>query len=237
MNEIAARLAYGTQKAKEIFEANDFLYSSQSPKIAVVGCSDSRVPTDLLFDALPGEVFTFRNIGSSLEDENNPNELSADAKKFTTYAHHIGVENLVIIPHGLCGCIANAIKCSSSDCSCESHGFEEGILKDMGKKKGFSVSLIQRENAAEFLKTHCVPVGSNDEKTFAKAVEIAHGFHQKRLVLEHLNKLESKMKIYIVYFDVASCSSYIAYDGSDKFEKIETSCNASSCGCGCSGCG
>ncbi|MCL2474101.1 MAG: hypothetical protein FWF23_04280 [Alphaproteobacteria bacterium] len=237
MNEIIARLAYGTQRAKEIFEANAFLYTSQSPKIAVVGCSDSRVPTDLLFDALPGEIFTFRNIGASLEDENNHSELSSDAKKFITYANHIGIENIVIIPHGNCGCIANAIKCAGSSCACgHGQGLEADILKDMGKKKGFTVSAMQKEEAADYLKTHNIPAGSDPDKTFARAVEVGHGFHQALLVKEHLAKLDSKIKVHVVYFDVSTCTSYIAPDGESRFEKIEI-CNQSSCGCGCSGCG
>ena len=237
MNEIVARLTYGTQRAKEVFEANDFLYTTQRPRIAVIGCSDSRVPTDLLFDALPGEIFTFRNIGASLEDENNPSELSADAAKFLTYANHIGIENVVIIPHANCGCIANAIKCSGN-CSCEhGHGLEASILKDMGKKKGFTVSSVQKEEAEDYLKTHNVSPGSDSDATFARAVEIAHGFHQAKLVKDHLTKLESKIKVHVVYFDVSTCTSYVALDGASMFEKIELSCNQSSCGCGCTGCG
>eukprot|EP00913_Durusdinium_trenchii_P020002 g18801.t1 len=35
----------------------------QAPHTAVVGCADSRVPLELVFDVLPGDLFVMRNAG------------------------------------------------------------------------------------------------------------------------------------------------------------------------------
>ena len=37
----------------------------QAPHTAVVGCADSRVPLETVFDALPGDLFCLRNAGNT----------------------------------------------------------------------------------------------------------------------------------------------------------------------------
>ena len=36
----------------------------QSPEIMVIGCSDSRVSPEVIFDAHPGELFVIRNVAN-----------------------------------------------------------------------------------------------------------------------------------------------------------------------------
>ena len=212
-NDILARLKKGLANAHSAYTKNPALHSSQKPKIAVAGCSDSRVPTDILFDAKPGEIFTFRNIGSSLEDANNPKQLSTDATNFTTYANHLGVETLVILPHGKCGCIANACNCASGHA--HGHGLEADILKNMGDKKNFAVDLVKKEGAATYLTSHGLPAGDH-----LQAVEIAHGLNMADLARDHLKKLNSSMTVAVVYFDVATCDAYAAFEADGKFKKV-----------------
>ncbi|MFA5041352.1 MAG: carbonic anhydrase [Bdellovibrionales bacterium] len=217
-NNLIERLKAGEKKAREVFEKNPGLHSGQKPKIAVVGCSDSRVPTDVLFDAKPGEVFTFRNIGNSLEDETDPTQLSPDAKKFITYANHLGVETLVILPHGKCGCIANACNCASGHA--HGHGLEADILKDMGDKKKFAVDLVKKEGAASYLTSRGLPADSNSADAHLQAVEIAHGLIMAGLARNLLKELNSTMSIALVYYNVATCDAYISPRGDGKFQKV-----------------
>ena len=37
----------------------------QAPHTAIVGCADSRVPLETVFDALPGDLFVLRNAGNT----------------------------------------------------------------------------------------------------------------------------------------------------------------------------
>ncbi|MFA4995102.1 MAG: carbonic anhydrase [Bdellovibrionales bacterium] len=212
-NDILNRLKNGLSAARSVYSKNPSLHTGQKPKIAVVGCSDSRVPTDVLFDAKPGELFTFRNIGNSLEDENNPKKLGADALKFITYANHLGVETLVILPHGKCGCIANACACAEGHG--HGHGLEADILKDMGNKKKFAVDLVKKEGASAYLSSRGLPAGDQ-----LQAVEIAHGLLMADMAREHLKKLSSSMTVAVVYFDVATCDAYAVFGTDGKFQKI-----------------
>ena len=43
------------------FEA---LAAGQSPRVMVIGCSDSRVDPAMVFDAGPGEIFALRNVAN-----------------------------------------------------------------------------------------------------------------------------------------------------------------------------
>ena len=38
---------------------------NQAPHSAILGCADSRVPVDTVFDAMPGELFVLRNAGNT----------------------------------------------------------------------------------------------------------------------------------------------------------------------------
>jgi carbonic anhydrase len=38
--------------------------SGQQPQIMIVGCCDSRVPPEVIFDARPGELFVVRNVAN-----------------------------------------------------------------------------------------------------------------------------------------------------------------------------
>src|SRR5262249_61027416 len=38
--------------------------TGQSPQIMIIGCCDSRVSPEVIFDARPGELFVVRNIGN-----------------------------------------------------------------------------------------------------------------------------------------------------------------------------
>src|SRR5215211_7251296 len=42
----------------------DLAESGQSPEIMVIGCCDSRVSPEVIFDASPGELFVVRNVAN-----------------------------------------------------------------------------------------------------------------------------------------------------------------------------
>ena len=37
----------------------------QAPHTAIIGCADSRAPLELVFDAMPGDIFVLRNAGNT----------------------------------------------------------------------------------------------------------------------------------------------------------------------------
>jgi carbonic anhydrase len=73
----------------------------QSPLVAVLACSDSRVSLEIIFDTPLGDIFTVRNNGNIV----GGNEIAS-----MEYAVlHLGVQDLIVMGHTQCGAIAAAV--------------------------------------------------------------------------------------------------------------------------------
>ena len=75
----------------------------QAPEIMVIGCCDSRVSPEVIFDAGPGELFVVRNVGNLVppfETGGSYHGVSA-ALEFGVVA--LKVKHIVILGHAHCG--------------------------------------------------------------------------------------------------------------------------------------
>ncbi|NOT31559.1 MAG: carbonic anhydrase [Planctomycetes bacterium] len=80
------------------FERRSEVALSQSPFAVIVGCADSRVPPELVFDQGLGDLFVVRCAG---------NVLGAAALGSIEYAvEHLGCELVVVLGHERCGAVA-----------------------------------------------------------------------------------------------------------------------------------
>lgn len=78
------------------------LASGQDPFAVVLGCSDSRVPIETLFDQLPGNLFVVRVAG---------NVVSEDGLGSIEYAvSMLNVQLVVVLGHSACGAVQAAMK-------------------------------------------------------------------------------------------------------------------------------
>ena len=74
----------------------------QAPFAAVVGCSDSRVPVEFIFDQGIGDIFVIRTAGNNVNSDMVMGSVD--------YAiEHLGVKVLLVMGHGSCGGITGAI--------------------------------------------------------------------------------------------------------------------------------
>jgi carbonic anhydrase len=81
----------------------DLAEHGQTPEIMVIGCCDSRVSPEVIFDARPGELFVVRNVGNLVppfETGGNYHGVSA-ALEFGVAA--LKVKHIVILGHAQCG--------------------------------------------------------------------------------------------------------------------------------------
>ena len=77
------------------------LAAGQKPFAAILGCSDSRVPVELVFDQGFGDLFVIRIAG---------NVISTDVVGSLQYAeHHLHVPLLVVLGHEGCGAVTAAL--------------------------------------------------------------------------------------------------------------------------------
>jgi len=75
----------------------------QSPFAIVLGCSDARVPLELVFDAQPNQLFVVRVAGNVLGDE------CLGSIEYALYNFKSSVHLLVVLGHTGCGAVAATV--------------------------------------------------------------------------------------------------------------------------------
>ena len=80
----------------------DELLSGQQPLAAVIGCSDSRVPPEILFDCGLGDLFVVRSAASVLDD--------ATVGSLQYAAEKLGVKLIVVLGHSDCSAVKAAVE-------------------------------------------------------------------------------------------------------------------------------
>jgi carbonic anhydrase len=87
----------------------DALKESQSPKVMVIACSDSRVDPATIFDTSPGEMFVVRNVANLVppfEADGGRHGVSAALEFAVT---QLEVPEIIVLGHGGCGGVAAAL--------------------------------------------------------------------------------------------------------------------------------
>jgi carbonic anhydrase len=74
--------------------------TGQHPIAAILGCADSRVPVELLFDTGFGDLFVVRNAGTM--------STTAAIASLEYAVGHLGVPVVVVLGHAACGAISAA---------------------------------------------------------------------------------------------------------------------------------
>ncbi|PPC89851.1 MAG: carbonic anhydrase [Methylobacter sp.] len=96
--------AWATEKQK--LEPNFFqqLSQEQTPDFLWIGCSDSRVPAEIIVNASPGEIFIHRNIANQL--------IPTDFNSLSVVQYAVEVlriKNIIVCGHYGCGGIKAAL--------------------------------------------------------------------------------------------------------------------------------
>lgn len=76
--------------------------SAQYPFASILGCADSRVPTEIIFDQGVGDLFVIRLAG------NIASQTAIDSLDFSTSV--LGTQLIVVVGHSRCGAVEAAVK-------------------------------------------------------------------------------------------------------------------------------
>jgi carbonic anhydrase len=83
----------------------DELAKPQKPRFLFIGCSDSRIPLDLITESEPGEIFVHRNIA------NQVNFTDLNLLSIIEYAVEIlNIEDIIVLGHYKCGGVKAAVE-------------------------------------------------------------------------------------------------------------------------------
>jgi carbonic anhydrase len=75
----------------------------QSPEIMVVGCCDSRVSPEVIFDARPGELFVVRNVANLVPPYSPDGAYHGVSAALEFAVGALRVKHIVVLGHALCG--------------------------------------------------------------------------------------------------------------------------------------
>ena len=78
--------------------------AGQRPEIMIIGCVDSRVSPEVIFDAGPGELLVVRNVANLVpryEPDRDSQHGTSAALEFAVQA--LGVRHIVVLGHAFCG--------------------------------------------------------------------------------------------------------------------------------------
>lgn len=144
------------------------LIDGQSPSAVIIGCSDSRVPVEMIFDQGLGELFVIRVAGNII----TPSQMGS--VEFAI--QHYGTQLVVVLGHSNCGAVGATLealrtpeeKLSSNLCSIVEHirpVFKPLLESDPSQD---SKTLIQKAVRANVqTSAHCL---RNDSPTLQKRI-------------------------------------------------------------------
>src|SRR5215468_6672693 len=96
--------AFATQRLPtEQTRYRELSVKGQSPEVMVIGCCDSRVSPEVIFDVGPGELFVMRNIANlvpTYQPDQNAHGVSAALEYAVTV---LKVKHIVVLGHAQCG--------------------------------------------------------------------------------------------------------------------------------------
>src|ERR1700704_6582345 len=98
----------GRRFASERARYQDLAATGQSPSIMVIGCVDSRVSPEVIFDAAPGELLVARNVANLVPAYESPSEEDPSHQHGTSAAlefavRALQVRHIVVLGHAFCG--------------------------------------------------------------------------------------------------------------------------------------
>ncbi len=77
--------------------------TGQKPQVMVIGCCDSRVAPEVIFDARPGELFVMRNVANLIPPYSPDEGLHGVSAALEFAVQSLRVSDIVVLGHARCG--------------------------------------------------------------------------------------------------------------------------------------
>jgi carbonic anhydrase len=135
------------------------LVDGQKPFAVILGCSDSRVAPEIIFDQGAGELFVVRVAGNVVE--------SSQLGSIEYAVEHLGVKLVVVLGHADCGAVTATVNELKNRSDNISHGIETVMqsIKPSAIKADLDINLAITENVKAQVKklsfgSDCVVIGA-----------------------------------------------------------------------------
>ena len=177
----------------------------QSPEVMVIGCCDSRVSPEVIFDAKPGELFVMRNIANLVPvyaPDGGAHGVSA-ALEFAVQV--LGVKHIVVLGHAQCG----GIRAFIDKIAPLSPGDFIGRWMSMFIKPGEIVEQREHETMQDFATRI-------EKAAVLRSLENLMTFPYVQILVEC-----GKLKLHGAYFGVAEGSLFVLDKTTKEFRSVK----------------
>ena len=177
----------------------------QSPEVMVIGCCDSRVSPEVIFDAKPGELFVVRNIANLVPvyaPDGGAHGVSA-ALEFAVQV--LGVKHIVVLGHDQCG----GIRAFIDKIAPLSPGDFIGRWMSMFIKPGEIVEQREHETMQDFATRI-------EKAAVLRSLENLMTFPYVQILVEC-----GKLKLHGAYFGVAEGSLFVLDKTTKEFRSVK----------------
>jgi carbonic anhydrase len=183
----------------------------QSPAVMVIGCCDSRVSPEVIFDAGPGELFVVRNV-ANLVPVFQPDGGAHGVSAALEYAVQVlRIKHIVVLGHAQCG----GIRAFIDDIDPLSPGDFIGRWMAMFIKPGEKVGQRERESRQDFTTRI-------EKAAVFRSLENLMTFPFVRSRVER-----GEMELHGAYFGVAEGSLFVLDPEAKEFRGVSEALKAS----------
>ncbi|NEG95559.1 carbonic anhydrase [Bifidobacterium sp. SMB2] len=141
------RFAEGeAQRPHQDRTTRESLVGGQHPDAAVLSCSDSRVPPEIVFDQGLGDLFDIRTAGEVVDD--------AVLESLEYAIQHLHVCLIVVMGHENCGAVAAAMKVLAGDENTEDEGFRSILMREVGASARIAFAADDEATAEDVERIH-----------------------------------------------------------------------------------
>ncbi|MDA9408931.1 MULTISPECIES: carbonic anhydrase [unclassified Bradyrhizobium] len=196
--------AFATQRLPaEQSRYRELSVKGQSPEVMVIGCCDSRVSPEVIFDVGPGELFVVRNIANlvpTYQPDENAHGVSAALEYAVTV---LKVKHIVVLGHAQCG----GIRAFVDKIEPLTPGDFIGKWMQMFIKPGEVVEQRDHETMAQFVERI-------EKAAVFRSLENLMTFPFVRRAVE-----SGQMQLHGAYFGVAEGTLFVLDQASKQFKK------------------
>ncbi len=93
----------GDRFPREQSRFEELAATGQKPEVMIVGCCDSRVSPEVIFDARPGELFVVRNVANLVPPYETDGDFHGTSAALEFAVQALRVKHIVVLGHGRCG--------------------------------------------------------------------------------------------------------------------------------------
>jgi len=174
----------------------------QSPLAAIIGCSDSRVPVEVIFDAQPGDLFVLRNAGNTC--------MCAEGSIVGSTEYciaHLRTPLILVMGHTQCGALGSATQLACKPCRASNDGEIMSQSSESSTRTMLQSLLTSLESPVKEAAQMLPQTASLDE--IAALAIRCNVFHTMRSLLKYSDLLkerlsEGSVQIHGAIYDITS---------------------------------